>query len=64
MNPGIQLMLRMEREAEAQRRPYMVYTDDLEAEKLLHPARQDNLIKRIFRSRRQQQSRQQQCECA
>jgi hypothetical protein len=70
MNPGIQLMLRMEREAEAQRRSYMsyrddfLYRDDVADEKLLRPAKQDNPIKRIFHSHRRQQRRQQQCECA
>jgi hypothetical protein len=63
MDPGIQLMLRIEREAEAQRRSYLSYRDDVADEKLIRPAKQDNLIKRIFNPRRQQRC-QQQCECA
>jgi hypothetical protein len=57
MEPGIQLMLRMEREAQAQRRQYKSYRDDLEDEKTVRLER-DNLVKRIFNPRRQQQ-----CEC-
>lgn len=74
MQPGIQLMLRIEREAEAQRRPSILFRDNLE--KPSRPLERDHLIKRIFNlSRRQQPSGQQQscgqqlrdqqpCECA
>jgi hypothetical protein len=57
MNPGIQLMLRMEREAEMQRRPSKLYRDNFE-----NPARsleRNNHIKRIFNLSR----REQRCEC-
>ena len=57
----IQLMLRVEREAEAQRRPYMAYRDDLADEKpvrlLAH--KRDNGIKRVFNLLRRRQP----CEC-
>jgi hypothetical protein len=53
----IQLTLRVEREAEAQRRPYMVYRDDLVDEKpvrlLAH--QRDNRVKRIFNLFRRRQ---------
>ena len=57
MNPGIQLMLRMEREAEVQRRPSILCRDNFEK-----PARsleRDNRIQRIFNLSR----REQRCEC-
>lgn len=57
MNPGIQLMLRMEREAQAQRRPSMSCKDNFE--KPVRPLEQDNRIKRIFNLSR----REQRCEC-
>ena len=62
MNPVIQLIqltLRVEREAEAQRRPYMAYRDGLADEKTVRPSKQENRVKgnvNLFR--------QQQCECA
>ena len=53
----IQLMLRVEREAEAQCRPYMAYRDDLVDEKpvrlLAHKG--DNRIKRILNLLRRRQ---------
>jgi hypothetical protein len=57
MNPGIQLMLRMEREAEMQRRPSKLYRDNFEK-----PARsleRNNRMGRIFNLSR----REQRCEC-
>ena len=56
----IQLMLRVEREAEAQRRPYMAYRDDLADEKTVRSPKRDNRIKRNFNLLR----RRQRCECA
>jgi len=56
----IQLMLRVEREAEAQRRPQVSYRDNFEDEKPLRPAKRDNRIKHIFDLPR----RRQQGECA
>jgi hypothetical protein len=44
----IQLMLRVEREAERQRRSSMAYRDDLADEKTVHPPRRDNRIKDNF----------------
>ena len=55
----IQLTLRVEREAEAQRRPYVAYRDNLADEKTVRPSKQENRVKgnvNLFR--------QQQCECA
>ena len=63
MGPNIQLIqltLRIEREAEAQRRPYMAYRDDLVDENPVRPSRQDNRIEGDFNLLR----RRQQCECA
>ncbi len=60
MDPAVQLMLRVEREAEAQRRPYMAYRDDLADEKPVRPPKRDNLFERIFNPLR----RRQRCECA
>jgi hypothetical protein len=57
MNPGIQLMLRMERDAQAQRRSSVLYRDNLE--KLSRPLEQDNRIQRFFNMSR----REQRCEC-
>ena len=63
MNPAIQLIqltLRVEREAEAQRRPYMAYRNDLADEKPVRPPKRDNRIKGNFNLLR----RRQRCECA
>ncbi len=60
MDPAVQLMLRVEREAEAQRRLYMTYRDVLADEKPIRPPKRDNRIKRIFNPFR----RRQRCECA
>jgi hypothetical protein len=63
MGPAIQLIqltLRVEREAEAQRRPYMAYRDDFAAEKVVRPPEQGNRIKGNFNLLR----RRQRCECA
>jgi hypothetical protein len=57
MNPGIQLMLRMEREAQTQRRPFMSCRDNFE--KSSRPLEQANHIQRIFNFSR----REQRCEC-
>jgi hypothetical protein len=57
MNPGIQLMLRMEREAQAQRRPSILHRDDFE--KSSRPLEQANRIQRIFNF----SGREQPCEC-
>ena len=56
----IQLTLRVEREAEAQRHPYMTHRDDLADEKPVGPSRRVNRIKRNF----DLLHRKQQCECA
>jgi hypothetical protein len=56
----IQLSLRVEREAEAQRRPYMAYRDDFVDEGVVRPPEQDNRIKGNFSLLR----RRQWCECA
>ncbi len=60
MDPAVQWMLRVEREAEAQRRPYMEDRDDLADERPVRPPKRDNRIKHIFNLLR----RQQRCECA
>ena len=63
MDPTIQLIqltLRVEREAEAQRRPYMAYRNDLADEKTVRSPKRDNRIKRNFNLLR----RRQRCECA
>ncbi len=60
MDPAVQLMLRVEREAGAQRRLYMAYRADLADEKPVRPPKRDNRIKRIFNPLR----RRQRCECA
>jgi hypothetical protein len=61
MEPGIQLMLRIERQAEAQRRPSILFRDNLE--KPSRPLERDNLIQRIFNlPRHQQPCSQHQCE--
>ena len=63
MNPTIQLiqlMLRVEREAEAQRRPSMAYRDDLVDEKPVRPSKRENCVKGNFSLL----YRRQQCECA
>jgi hypothetical protein len=51
MEPGIQLMLRIEREAEVQRRPSRLHRDNFE--KSTRPLEQDNPIKRTFNLFRQ-----------
>ena len=56
----IQLTLRVEREAEAQRRPYVAYRDDLADEKTVRPPKRDNRIRRNFNLLH----RRQRCECA
>jgi hypothetical protein len=56
----IQLSLRVEREAEAQRRPYMAHRDDLADEKTVHLPKRDNRIKRNSNLLH----RRQQSECA
>jgi hypothetical protein len=56
MEPGIQLMLRIEREVEAQRRPSMSYRDN---EKPARTLEQGNRIQRFFNLSR----REQRCEC-
>ena len=56
----IQLTLRVEREAEAQRRLYTAYRDDLADEKTVRPSKQDNRIKHNFNLLH----RRQWCECA
>ena len=56
----IQLTLRVEREADAQRRPYMAYRDDLADERTVRLPKRDNRIKRNF----DLLYRRQQCECA
>ena len=63
MDPIIQLIhltLRVEREAEAQRRSSMAYSDDFADEKTVYPPKQDNRIKGNFNLL----YRRQQCECA
>jgi hypothetical protein len=57
----IQLTVRVEREAEAQGRPYMVYRDDFVDEKpvRLLSHKRDNRIKRILNLLRRRQP----CEC-
>ena len=63
MNPEIQLIqltLRVEREAEAQRRPYVAYRDDLADEKTVSPPKRENCVKGNVNLL----YRQQQCECA
>jgi hypothetical protein len=63
MNPTIQLIqltLKVEREAEVQRRPYMVYRDDLVDEKPVRPSKREDRVKGSFNLLH----RRQQCECA
>ena len=63
MEPTIQLihlMLRAEREEEAQRRLHMTPTDNLVEEKPIYSPKRDNHIKRNFNS----PCRQQWCECS
>jgi hypothetical protein len=56
----IQLSLRVEREAEAQRRPYMAYRDGFADEEVVRPRKQSNRIKGSFNLFRRRQL----CECA
>jgi len=56
----IQLMLRVEREVEAQRRPQVSPRDNLMDEKPVRPTKRDNRIKHIFNLLR----RRQQGECS
>jgi hypothetical protein len=62
MNPVIQLIqltLRVERKAEAQRRPSMTYRDGLANEKTLRLSKRENRVKGNFNLLRRQQG-----ECA
>jgi hypothetical protein len=63
MDPTIQLIqltLRVEREAEAQRRSSMAYRDDLVDEKPVRPSKRENRVKGSF----DLFYRRQRCECA
>ena len=63
MGPAVQLIqltLRVEREAEAQRRPYMAYRDDFVGEEVVRPPEQYNRIKGNFNLLRRREC----CECA
>jgi hypothetical protein len=59
MVPIIQLTLRIEHEAEAQRRLSMPYRDDFVNEKPVRPSRRNHWIERFFNLFR----RPQYCEC-
>jgi len=64
MGPNIQLIqltLRVERNAEAQRRPQMAYSDDLAAEKPVYRStpKRNSRVKRSFNLTHRQQN----CEC-